>query len=144
MRYMLLAVVFCAAAPAAPALAQPFDPSECARIQDVDVPYEVATSQGAITFTSRGREIVVTAQSIRADGRTHSSTAVGRYHQTLTQFLSQARVTARAMNPMSRGGSGMRESGTSMCQAILDLAGSSALIEAEFSGYVSPVRIQLR
>lgn len=143
MRHAFLALIFIAAL-SAPAWAQDFDPSQCARIQDVEVPYEVATAEDAITFSARGGDIVVSAQAIRANGRTHASPAVAGYHQTLSRFLDQASITARAMNPFSRDRAGMGESATDMCRAIIELAASAAVIESEFNGYSSPVQIRLR
>jgi len=126
--------------------AQTFDPQQCARIQDVELPYEVAVSGAEITFTRRGDNIVVGPQIIRAGGRSHESPAVAAYHERLRVFLRQADVMARegmrAMNPLARD-SGLGSAATSMCQAILDLAASTVVIEDEFRDYASPVRIQL-
>jgi hypothetical protein len=144
MRHSFAGLAFLVAVAAPCAWAQDFDAGQCSRIEDVDVPYEVALAQQAITFTARGSAIVVTPQSIRADGRTHASPAVAGYHRDLGQFLNQASATARAMNPLSGRSAGMGEAATDMCRAIIALAASAAVIEGEFTGYSSPVRIRLR
>jgi|CXWL01.1.fsa_nt_gi hypothetical protein len=148
MKNALAALTLVAVLSAAPAQAQSFDPSQCARIQDVDVPYRVSVAQDATTFSSREGDITVSAISISASGRVHQSAAVAMYHQHLRRFLSQAdtmgREGLRAANPFARRGAELGDVATGMCQAIIDLAGSSATIEGEFRGYRSPVRIQLR
>ncbi|MBY0563711.1 MAG: hypothetical protein K2P58_05925 [Hyphomonadaceae bacterium] len=130
------------------AQAQTFDAGQCARIQGVELPYRVAVATDAITFNGRSGDIVVSAQSIRANGRLHQSPSVAGYHQKLSQFLTRAdtmgREGLRAANPFANGGAGLGDAATNMCQAILDLAGSTAVIESEFNGYSSPVRIRLR
>lgn len=148
MRTTLTVLALVSALSAPGAYAQVFDPSQCARIQDVDVPYEVTQSSGAITFSSRGGAVVVDAQSIRANGQTHASPAVASYHQALSQFLNRAdtmgREGLRAANPLARRDNSLGDAATNMCSAILELARSSAVIEGEFTGYSSPVRIRLR
>jgi hypothetical protein len=37
----------------------------------------------------------------------------------------------------------MGDTATNMCRAIIELAASAAVIEGEFDGYASPVRIRL-
>jgi hypothetical protein len=142
MRQALFGLAFLAAV-STQAWAQDFDAAQCSRIDDVSVPYEVTTANQAITFSTRGGDIVVSAQSIRANGRTHASAAVAGYHQTLSQFLNQASATARAMNPLSGRSAAMGDTATNMCRAIIELAASAAVIEGEFDGYTSPVRIRL-
>jgi len=143
MRQLLFGLTLLAALNA-PAWAQDFDAGQCARIEDVNVPYEVSAADQAITFSARGGDIVVTPQTVRANGRTHASAAVAGYHSNLRQFLNQASVTARAMNPLAPRSAGMSEAATDMCRAIITLAASAAVIEGEFDGYSSPVRIRLR
>jgi hypothetical protein len=144
MRHALVGLAFLFALAAPNAWAQDFDADQCSRIENVDVPYEVASAQQAITFSARGGDIVVTPQSIRANGRTHASPAVAGYHRDLSQFLNQASATARAINPLSQRSAGMGEAATDMCRAIITLAASATVIEGEFDGYSSPVRIRLR
>lgn len=143
MRQVFVGLTFLAAL-SAQAWAQDFDASQCARIQNVVVPYDVTTAQNTITFSARAGDIVVTADAIRANGRTHASPAVAGYHRNLGLFLSQASATARAMNPLSSGRAGMGEAATDMCRAIIELAASASVIEGEFNGYYSPVQIRLR
>jgi hypothetical protein len=142
MRQVLFAMAVLAAV-STHAWAQDFDASQCSRIDDVSVPYEVTTAEQAITFSARGGDIVITPQAIRANGRTHASPAVAGYHQTLGRFLNQASATARAMNPLAARSAGMGDTATNMCRAIIELAASAAVIEGEFDGYASPVRIRL-
>lgn len=144
MRQALITLTLLLVCAAPTAGAQSFDPSQCSRIQDVDVPYEVSTSEGAFTFSHRGAQVMVSPQSISADGRTHASPNVAQYHQRLARFLDQAAITARAVNPLAGNRAGFGEAVTNMCEAILNLAESNRLIEGEFNGYSSPVRIQLR
>lgn len=142
MRQVFLGLAFLTALSAS-ASAQDFDAGQCSRIDDVSVPYDVTTADGTITFSSRGGDIVVTPQSIRADARTHASPAVATYHQRLGQFLNQASATARAMNPLAGRSATMGDAATGMCRAIVELAASAEVIEAQFDGYTSPVRIRL-
>ena len=148
MRHTFVAFVAFAALSAPVAHAQTFDPGQCARIRDVELPYRVAVSPEAITFTSNSSNIIVNALSISANGRTHTSPSVANYHQKLSQFLNQAetmgRAGLRAANPFARRDASLGDAATNMCQAILELDGSAAIIEGEFNGYASPVQIQLR
>lgn len=143
MRAVFTVLAFAAAFCFASAEAQPFEASQCERIQNVEAPYDITVAAQAITFSNRSGAIVVTSDSIHANGRTYANPAVATYYQDLTAFLSAASSTARAMNPLGHHG-GMGEAATNMCHAILDLAASTATIESEFNGYSSPVRIRLR
>ncbi|MDQ0463328.1 hypothetical protein QO010_001076 [Caulobacter ginsengisoli] len=135
------------AAPPMASLAQArgFDPAQCGRIQDVDLPYDVTRAAEGLTFSGKGEVIVVSAQAIRANGRSYAGPEVAAYHERLGRFLTQADAMARqAANPFAGGGAELGRAASGMCEAILDLAASSAVIESRFSGYASPVRIRLK
>jgi hypothetical protein len=148
MRRTLTALALLTTLTAPLAQAGGFDPAQCGRIQDVDLPYDVTRTADGLTFSGQGQTIVVGAQSIRANGGAYAGPEVAAYRQALDRFLTQADSMAReglqAANPLARGGPGLGKAATGMCEAILDLSAASTVIESRFSGYASPVRIRLK
>ncbi|WP_149195412.1 hypothetical protein [Luteimonas suaedae] len=135
------------AATAPPAFAQAADPSQCARIDDVDVPHEVRIDPDQVVFGARDAAVAVRADAIVFDGR-QVAQADPAYYADLRRFLGEADRTAREIKPLAalfRGrGAEVAEAATRMCGAILALAESTGRVEATVPGFESPVRIRLK
>jgi hypothetical protein len=135
------------AATAPPAVAQATDPSQCARIDDVDVPHEVRLDPDQIVFGGSNAAVTVRADAIVFDGRqmTHADPV---YYADLRRFLGEADRAAREIKPLAalfRGrGAEVAEAAARMCGAILALAESAGRVEAAVPGFESPVRIRLK
>ena len=72
------------------ATAHAFDPKQCARISDVDVPYEVSVTDAAIQFRGAGADIAVTPTTISSGERRYSGNLAGGYYKSVRQFLATA------------------------------------------------------
>jgi hypothetical protein len=131
---------------ASSAHAQAFDPAQCSRISDVDLPYDVTLGDSAVEFRNSHGNVTVTPAEISSAGRTYAGASVPDHYAKLRHFLVTADTMARVANPFSRrdGNGGLGDAASNMCQAILDLAASNQMVEGEFPGYTSPVRIVLR
>jgi hypothetical protein len=140
-RLTFAALLLCALP--APALAD-FDPRQCERIEDVDVPYDVATDSASVTFSSSRDRIVVRAAEIQAGGRMLNGPLVGPYYGDVRRFLDRARVMANAALPFTGGQATMGAAATQMCMAIVSVAASGAAVERAFPGFVSPVRVKFK
>lgn len=137
-----LAVLLLCALPG-PAFAD-FDARQCQRIDDVDVPYDVATDSASVTFSSSKDRIVVRAAEIEAGGRTLNGPLVGPYYGDVRRFLDRARTMANAALPFNGEQATMGAAATQMCMAIVSVAASGAAVEREFPGFVSPVRVKFK
>lgn len=144
-RFAFGAILLAAAAP--PIVTQAADPSQCARIDDVEVPYEVRLDPDQVVFGGRNATVAVRADAVVLDGRrmAHDDPA---YYADLRRFLGEADRAAREIKPMAalfRGrGAEVAEAASRMCGAILALAESSGRVEAALPGFESPVRIRLK
>lgn len=143
-RHALAAVLLLSAAPV---FAQAHDPTQCARIDDVAVPYEVQLEEARVRFSAGDSRIDVDAEQVVLDGRGLAHGDPG-YYADLRRFLGEADRTAREVKPIAallRGrGAELAQTATRMCAAILALADSSARVEAAMPGFESPVRIRLK
>lgn len=140
-RLTFAALLLCALP--APAFAD-FDARQCARIDDVEVPYDVATDSASVTFLSTRDRIVVRAAGIETGGRTLNGPQVAPYYSDVRRFLDRARVMANAALPFSGGQAKMGAAATEMCMAIVAVAASGAVVERAFPGFASPVRVKFK
>lgn len=64
-----------------------FSPMECARIQSVDVPYDVQMDKDVFTFTNDDHTIVSTSAKLTLDGRALTNPDAEEYHLALKSFF---------------------------------------------------------
>lgn len=133
---------------AAPAIAAaPADAAQCARIADVQVPYEVDVGADALRFDGRGGAIgaiVVTAESIEADGRTFRDPSVAGYQADLREFLGNSGSMANAARALLRDRGAVARAAGDMCAAALAVQRSGRAMEQRFPGFTSPVQVTLK
>lgn len=130
---------------AAPAIAAaPADAAQCARIADVQVPYEVDVGADALRFDGRGGAIVVTAESIEADGRTFRDPSVAGYQADLREFLGNSGSMANAARAILRDRGAVARAAGDMCAAALAVQRSGRAMEQRFPGFTSPVQVTLK
>ena len=140
-RFSLAALLLCALPGSAFA---DFDVKQCQRIDDVAIPYDVATDSASVTFSSPSDRIVVRAAQIEAGGKSLSGPQVGLYYGDVRRFLDRARTMANAALPFGGERATMGQAATEMCMAIVDVAASGAAVEGAFPGFVSPVRVKFK
>lgn len=123
-----------------------FDASQCARISDIDVPYQVSVTAEAIRFHGDGGDIIVTPTTISSGERRYSGALAGGYYAKVRQFLTNATAMSQTANPFDGAGDvfAIGSAATNMCQAILDMAASNQAIVHDFEGFAPPVKIVLR
>lgn len=137
-----------------------FDPGECARIQDVDVPFEVTADDGSLSFAG-DVVIEISNTSLSVDGAQFArASMVADLHRDLRGFLNRAAQTASASaefgsdweaitEKLEAGGETdeatdeFLEALTNMCEAILDLDATQSGVASAFPAFVSPVKISL-
>ncbi|HVI58543.1 MAG TPA: hypothetical protein VM619_06665 [Luteimonas sp.] len=131
---------------AAPALASEATatPEQCARITDVEVPYDVDIGADALHFSGRHRAIVVTADAIESNGRTFRDASVAGYQADLRDFLDDSGSMANAARSLLRNRGAVAQAAGDMCASILAVQRSGHAMEQRFPGFVSPVQITLR
>lgn len=130
---------------AAPAIAAaPADAAQCARIADVQVPYEVDVGADALRFDGRGGAIVITAESIEADGRTFRDPSVAGYQADLREFLGNSGSMANAARALLRDRGAVARAAGDMCAAALAVQRSGRAMEQRFPGFTSPVQVTLK
>jgi len=137
-----------------------FDPADCARIVNVDVPFDVDASDTELTFSGTS-VIKVSDARIDVDGAIYSdqkwATAL---HRDLRGFLQSAAematISAAFGMDWSMMGDNLSEEDfanensdefltalTNMCQAVLELDESQSAIESSFDAFVAPVKLEL-
>lgn len=120
------------------------DLTQCDRIVDVEVPFEVEASTEALRFSGDDGAIVVTGDAIEADGRTFRDASVANYHADLRGFLDNAGSMANVAKSFLSDRGAFPQAATDMCSAILAVQRSGQAMEQRFPGFVSPVRIALK
>lgn len=141
-RSLALATILLSAI-AVPCLASGNADADCARIADVDLPYEVETDADALRFKGKGDAIIVTGDHIEAGGQVFRDAAVRDYHDDLRDFLDNAGSMAQVAKSFFKRGA-FPQAATDMCRAILAVQASGATMEQRFPGYTSPVRVVLK
>ena len=137
-----------------------FDPNECARIQDVKVPFEVSVDDTSLTFTGDTDIKVSDTRLIVDDVRFDDPALAARLHGDLRSFLQHAAKTATASAEFSTDWESIAAqfskgevptemtkefllSLTDMCEAILTLDRSQSMVLTAFPVFVVPVMIDL-
>lgn len=143
---MIKSVVLCAAllaaAPLASAATPADDLSRCARIADVQVPYEVDVGESAIVFSDGHARISVTAEAIQSpEGEFHGA-PVAAYYRDLRGFLDEAGSMAVVAKSFFKRGP-FPQAATAMCGSILAVHASARAVEQQFPGFRSPVQVEL-
>ena len=139
----LLVATFLLSLATTPVLAADHATSECSRIVDVDVPFDVDVGADALRFEGGQAPVVVTAERIQVGARSFSDVSVREYHDDLRGFLDNAGSMARvARKFLSRGD--FPQAASDMCQAILAVQASGQVVEQRFPGFTNPVRVTLK
>ena len=115
----------------------------CARIADVDLPYDVEADADTLRFRGKDDAIVVAGDRIEVDGQVFRDAGVRGYHDDLRGFLDNAGSMARVARSFTRRGA-FPQAATDMCHAILAVQASGAAMERRFPGFTSPVRVVLK
>ena len=137
-----LAVLLAAAAGPCAAFGGDTGDAGCARIVDVDLPYEVDVDADALRFEDGDDAIVVAVDRIEVDGRVFRGPGVRAYHDDLRGFLDNAGSMARVARSFTRRGA-FPQAATDMCRAILAVQASGNAMEQRFPGFANPVRVVL-
>ena len=128
---------------ATPCLAAEGAETQCNRIADVDVPFEVNAAADALRFEGRAGPIVVTPDRIESGDQVCRDDALRAYHDDLRGFLDNAGSMAKVAKSFLRRDA-FPQSATDMCHAILAVQASGTALERRFPGFTSPVRVSLK
>jgi hypothetical protein len=143
----VLLLLLAGIAPTAPAHAGDTGQAHCARIRDVDLPFDVARDDGTLRFSRRATRIVVTADAVEHDGHRWEVVDAARYHADLQRFLDTSTAVAAQARPLTKLLRGptpeLARAALDACEAVLALAESNRRIEAAAPGFRSPVQIRL-
>jgi hypothetical protein len=142
MKHPLAIAAILLSAAAAPGLASASD-ADCARIADVDVPFDVQTGADALRFEGRDGAVLVASDRIESNGQVFRDAAVRGYHDDLRGFLDNAGAMANVAKAFTRRAA-FPQAATDMCRAILAVQASGAAMEQRFPGFASPVRVVLK
>ena len=137
-----------------------FDPGECARIQNVDVPFEVAAEDDSLSFTG-GLNITVSDSELVVGSVSFNNPGLAsNLHKDLRSFLSRAAAMAPVASGFDSDWEAIAErlsageapddvtkefltAITNMCEAILALDASQSAVSAAFPAFIAPVEISL-
>jgi hypothetical protein len=159
MKPLTLAIACVLLSSVTPAAEPAFDPKQCSRIGNVDLPYDVAIAGDELRFTGRAT-ISVTPDRIRVGAAEFTNRKLATaLHGDLKAFLTGAKDVANASSSFAmlfgvgaaprntpdtgRPRPGFVASITAMCRAILAVEASERAVKAAFPAFVPPVEVTL-